>query len=130
MNTLIYNQPYPVIEDATKEGILIMQTSPYPVIYDATTDVSVILVSSNIGLSLSDITSNHTAVLEIPTETPNGAITTFTFLHAFLKVLVVTINGQSIDLGAGAGNYTVGSNQIIFGTAPETGDKVRATYIY
>jgi hypothetical protein len=111
MNTLIYN-------------------SPYPVIADATLGTSIILVSSNIGLSLSDITSNHTSVLEIPTETPNGVIAAFTFAHAFLKVLAVTINGQSIDLGSGAGNYTVGSNQIIFGTAPATSDSVRATYIY
>jgi hypothetical protein len=111
MDTLIYNTPYPVIADATL-------------------GTSIILVSSNIGLSLSDIVNNHTEVLEIPTETPNGVITAFTFLHAFMKVLVVTINGQEIDLGAGAGNYTVGSNQIIFGTAPATSDSVRVTYFY
>lgn len=108
MNTLIYN-------------------TPYPVVVEPTTGVAIILVSSNIGLSLSDITDNHTSPSEIPTRT---SATVFTLAHTPLRVLVVTMNGQEISLGSGALKYTVSANTIIFGTATDVTDDVRVTYFY
>lgn len=87
--------------------------------------------------------------IELPTETPNGAVTTFTggnagslanpplkpfFVRVYQNnVVVAQDNGQGTITGTGITgtvNYETGAISITYGTAPATGVVVQFSYVY
>ena len=57
----------------------------------------------------------------------DGTMTRFTLINTPLKMPTITVDGEPYD---GTLTWTPGTNDIVFGTAPEAGSSINVSYVY
>lgn len=106
---------------ASAGGVL----TPVTLSGDATVTASGVLTLASTVVKNGDVVA-----MEAPTGAVNGANTTFTLANTpATGTLTVYLNGIAQEIGAG-NDFTLSGAVITYLTAPVTGDKVRASYVF